>query len=46
MRLGRLTFMAQISVKVNGASKSIDADQRPTHLFSEDDKYCCLQNKW
>ena len=36
MRLGRLTFMAQISVKVNGASKSIEADQRPTHLFSED----------
>jgi threonyl-tRNA synthetase len=36
MHLGRLTFMAQISVKVNGASKSIEADQRPTHLFSED----------
>ena len=28
--------MSQISVKVNGAAKSITADQRPTHLFSDD----------
>ena len=28
--------MSQISVKVNGAAKSIAADQRPTHIFSDD----------
>ena len=28
--------MAQISVTVNGVSKSIEADQRPTHIFSDD----------
>ena len=28
--------MSQISVKINGASKSVAADQRPTNLFSED----------
>ena len=28
--------MSQISIKVNGVSKSVESDQRPTHLFSED----------
>ena len=28
--------MSQISVKINGAQKSVAADQRPTHLFAED----------
>ena len=28
--------MSQISIKVNGVSNSVESDQRPTHLFSED----------
>ena len=27
--------MSEISIKVDGAAKSVAADQRPTHLFAE-----------